>query len=106
MTDKPRAYYLDVIRIFACLMVILMHSPSPKTIAAPSSVFLSGISFFTQPCIGLFFMVSGALLLPAMSGTKEFLGKRLGRTVAPTAFWSVIYIAMNQAVNGGGIVIL
>jgi len=102
MTNKPRTYYLDVIRIFACLMVILMHSPSPKTVAEPNGTFLSCISFFTQPCIGLFFMVSGALLLPTALTAKKFLGKRLGRVIAPTVFWSVAYIALYQTVNGGG----
>lgn len=102
MNESKRKYYLDILRIFACLLVILMHSPSPNTVAQPSSFFLSGISYFTQPCIGLFFMVSGALLLPATATATEFLKRRLGRVLLPTVFWSAMYITLHQEVNRGG----
>lgn len=53
---------LDLIRIFACLMVVATHSPLPS--AEAHSVLLAGLSLVTTPCNALFFMVSGALLLP------------------------------------------
>lgn len=59
---KQRDLSLDLIRIMACVMVVLMHSPIPM--ANANGVLLSSLSYFTTPCIGLFFMVSGALLLP------------------------------------------
>lgn len=59
---KQRDLSLDLIRIMACVMVVLMHSPIPTENA--NGVLLSSLSYFTTPCIGLFFMVSGALLLP------------------------------------------
>lgn len=102
MKGRKREYYLDVLRIFACLSVILMHSPSVKYVGEPNSFFLSGISYFTTPCIGLFFMVSGALLLPATATATEFLKRRLGRVLLPTVFWSAMYITLYQAVNRGG----
>lgn len=102
MSHTKRKYYLDILRIFACLLVIMMHSPSPYTVGQPSSFFCSGISYFTAPCIGLFFMVSGALLLPSNLSTGQFIKKRLGRVLCPTIFWSITYIAMYQCVNGGG----
>ncbi len=87
---KERIVYLDVIRIIACLMVILMHSPMPG-LGAPGPV-LTGISFVTAPCIGLFFMVSGALLLPVKVPMKEFYNRRLSRVVWPIVIWSLFYI--------------
>ena len=57
---KNRVYELDILRVLACLMVICMHAPYPKEGA--NGLFLSTLSYFTAPCIGLFFMVSGALL--------------------------------------------
>lgn len=102
MVQKQREYYLDIIRVLACLMVILMHSPTTRTVAEPNGLFLCALSYITQPCIGLFFMVSGALLLPTVLSAKEFLSKRLGRVVLPTVFWSIAYIALYQSVNGGG----
>lgn len=61
---KKRNYPLDLIRVIACLMVVLMHSPMPSENA--NGIFLSLLSYMTAPCIGLFLMVSGALLLPAV----------------------------------------
>lgn len=89
---KEREVFLDVIRIIACLMVILMHSPMPG-LGTPGPV-LTGISFVTAPCIGLFFMVSGALLLPVKVPMKEFYIRRLSRVVWPTVIWSLFYILL------------
>jgi surface polysaccharide O-acyltransferase-like enzyme len=71
-------------------MVILMHSPMPG-VGTPGSV-STGISFVTAPCIGLFFMVSGALLLPIKVPMKEFYSRRLSKVVWPTVIWSLLYI--------------
>lgn len=59
---KQRDFSLDMLRIVACVMVVLMHSPIPSDSA--NGMILSSLSYFTAPCIGLFFMVSGALILP------------------------------------------
>lgn len=58
---KERDYQLDLLRTIACLMVVFMHSPNPRS--GLESMECVGISLFTAPCIGLFFMVRGALLL-------------------------------------------
>ncbi len=94
---KGRIAYLDVIRIVACVMVITMHSPMPDC-GAPSFVF-TGISFVMAPCIGLFFMVSGALLLPTSLSMEEFYKKRLSKVVFPTLIWTITYLLV-KIVNG------
>lgn len=94
---KERIVYLDVIRIVACVMVILMHSPMPDC-GAPGFV-LTGISFVTAPSIGLFFMVSGALLLPTSLSMKEFYKRRLSKIVFPTLIWTFIYLLV-KIING------
>lgn len=90
--DK-RLDYLDSVRVLACFMVILMHSPMPDNNAP--GMFLSTISYLTAPCIGLFFMVSGALLLPVRTGMFTFLKKRFTKIIFPTLFWTAIYLAAN-----------
>lgn len=67
-----------------------MHSPIPDK-NTPSFV-LTGVSFVCAPCIGLFFMVSGALLLPVASTMKAFYKKRLPKIIIPTLVWTIIYI--------------
>lgn len=95
--NKERIAYLDVIRIVACAMVVLMHSPMPDC-GAPGFV-LTGISFVTAPCIGLFFMVSGALLLPTALSMKEFYKRRLSKIVLSSLIWTFIYLLV-KIING------
>lgn len=84
-----RVLYLDIIRILACVMIIAIHAPIPNT--GLSSYVLSIDSLLTAPGIGLFIMVSGALLLPVNMPTEQFLKKRLGKIVFPTVFWTAFY---------------
>lgn len=83
---------LDILRVIACLMVVFMHSPMPG-MNTPGAV-LSGLSYITSPCIGLFFMISGSLLLgkandkdAASFDLKNFFKKRFTKVVIPFAFW-------------------
>ena len=85
---KNRVFYLDIIRILACIMIIAMHAPIPNT--GLDSYVLSSISMLTAPGIGLFVMVSGALLLPIRIPTKQFLHRRLRKIVGPILFWTLV----------------
>lgn len=89
---KQRIIYLDVIRILACVMIIMMHAPIPNT--GISSVILSTNGLLTAPGVGLFIMVSGALLLPVIMPTKDFLRKRLTKILCPTLFWTLVYMTI------------
>lgn len=89
---RERIVYLDIIRVLACCMVVLMHSPHPD--AGISGLILSPLSFLTAAGIGLFFMVSGSLLLPVKIGTGDFLKKRIGKIIGPLLFWTLFYIVI------------
>ncbi len=69
-----------------------MHSPMLGL--DTSGVVLCGISYLTAPGIGLFFMVSGALLLRGHSEklfeTKAFLQRRFSKILIPVVFWSLV----------------
>lgn len=75
--NKERLYHADVVRIVACLMVVLMHSPMPGDKLIP--VFTSGLTYLTMPCIGLFFTLSGYLLLPVKVSPSESFKWSMGR---------------------------
>ena len=90
---KSRIFYLDIIRILACVMIVAMHAPIPNT--GLSSFILSADSLLTAPGIGLFVMVSGALLLPINMTTSMFLKKRIGKIVFPTLFWTLFYLLVS-----------
>lgn len=101
---KQRDTALDMVRIVACLMVVLMHSPLPT--ANANGPFLVALSYFTAPCIGLFFMVSGALLLPVKTDYFTFLRCRFGKVAIPTVVWSLIYITLRLYYSESGINVL
>jgi len=89
---KKRDLSLDIIRIVACALVVLMHSPIPSSDAP--GVFLTGLSYVTAPCIGLFFMVSGALLLDVNEDYFSFLRRRFAKIVSPLVFWTAVYLGL------------
>lgn len=70
-----------------------MHSPLPSH--EGNGLLLSSLSYMTAPGIGLFFMLSGALLLPVKTDTKSFFKKRFAKIATPTAVWTLFYMACN-----------
>lgn len=96
--SNQRDIKLDIIRIVACLMVITMHAPIPNENAI--GIFNVALSYYTAPCIGLFFMVSGALLLPIKGNGIDFLKRRFTKIAGPTVFWSIFYIACKYFFEG------
>ena len=91
MSRIARNHRLDLLRVIALMMIILMHSPMPKGAQAPSYI-ITGISFFTSPGIGLFFMISGALLLGNSLSTRDFLRRRFSKILFPTVLWTFFYL--------------
>ena len=89
MSDMERNHRLDLMRVIALVMIVLMHSPMPK---CAQGFVLSGISYLTTPGIGLFFMISGALLLGSNLSAKAFLKRRFSKILFPTLFWTVFYL--------------
>ena len=80
----------DFLRVLACLMVVVMHA-QPST-SQESSLWLSISSYATSPCIGLFFMISGALRLtrPITDYGAYFKGI-FRRIVVPVLCWNVVF---------------
>lgn len=96
--QMTREVHYDVLRILACLMIVAMHAPLPGSEA--DGVFLSALSFLTALGIGLFFMVSGALLLPVKTGGGTFFKRRFLKVVIPTLVWTLFYIVCNAWLKG------
>lgn len=83
----------DILRIIACILIVTMHSPIPNENA--NGLFLSSLSYISASGIGLFFMISGALLLPMKLDIRDFLRKRFTNVVIPAVIWSLFYICAN-----------
>lgn len=84
-----RYYYLDIIRCLACLLVVVMHSMRGGDNA--NAVVYVALDTLAKPCNALFFMASGALLLPVKTNGREFLKRRLGKIILPCLIWTLVY---------------
>lgn len=79
-------------------MIVIMHSPMPTV--GENGILLSSLSYLTAPGIGLFFMLSGALLLPIKTDTRSFLKKRFLKIAVPLLFWTFLYLLFFAAFRG------
>lgn len=95
-TMQKRDNSFDLIRVVACFMVVLNHSPIPTDGA--HGPFLTALSYFRAPCIGLFMMLSGALLLPVKTDYVTFVRRRVGKILIPTLLWTAVYLAIKSLV--------
>lgn len=101
MTDK-RIEYLDYLRVLSCLMVILVHAceffyvgADAPAIANDTDRWVVGIiDSALRPCVPLFVMISGYLLLPVTMPAATFIKKRMTRVVVPFIIWSVLYATL------------
>lgn len=94
---KNRIIWMDAVRVVAVLLVLVIHSPLP---IGEHNMFLSVYNYMSAPSIGLFFMISGALLLPLNdSSTKVFYKKRLSKIGFPLIAWSLFYIVVHAGTD-------
>lgn len=91
---KQEIPYIHLMRVIACILVVTLHC-LPNTsyvIEGMDGVFRQIIIYLTHPCVPLFMMITGVLLLPFKdSNVKSFYRKRLSRIIFPLAIWGVIY---------------
>lgn len=92
---KKRIVYIDVIRLFAMLLVILAHSCA-AVLGHPSNSLnwrvSNAVVSITSIAVPLFFAISGTVILNSSKTTNlQYLFKhRLVRIVMPFVVWSVI----------------
>ena len=100
--DNKRNVSFDILRIIACIMVIMIHAPRPNS--GLSALTCTSISLFCAPCMGLFFLISGALLLPVKESYFTFLRRRLNKILFPTIFFILFYICILPPPEGYSVV--
>lgn len=91
---QRRIPYLDILRVIACLLVILIHTPIRQYAAYYNTPSFSGAVYTVLVAVNcnLFFMITGALLLPVTTGGKRFVKRRLRVVVFPLMVWTVVYL--------------
>lgn len=107
---KENIGWIDTLRVLACFMVVLSHCCDPFIACFDNdrTAFLTGefIGSLVRPCVPLFAMMTGVLLLPVREPMAGFYRKRLGRLAVPFVFWSVmlpvLYFLYFRYVSGTG----
>ena len=97
---KQHVVWLDVVRFVALFTVVCCHSSDPfNYVFGETADSLSDIQFWgaaygslVRPCVPLFVMITGALLLPVkVDNLGAFYKKRIGRVFWPFLIWSIVY---------------
>lgn len=99
LTTKPQIVWLNVVRLLAMFMVVCCHSTDPfnfypgETPANIAEFKYWGAAYgsMLRPCVPLFVMITGALLLPVQQEASVFYRKRISRVLWPFIIWSVLY---------------
>lgn len=96
--QNQHVVWLDVVRLIAMFTVVCCHCTDPFNFypgVAPNidQIKLWGAIYgsLLRPCVPLFVMITGALLLPVRGETSVFYKKRIPRVFFPFLIWSVIY---------------
>lgn len=97
MIDKRDSTALDLARVCACFMVVILHVAATNFHAFDDRWWASNFyDSACRACVPLFLMISGALLLDRREALPMFLKKRFLRVVPPLLFWSLFYMAWND----------
>jgi surface polysaccharide O-acyltransferase-like enzyme len=107
--NRPYLAYADVMRSLAAMLVVWAHmactylySPTPPAVTTDIWYAANWMLAISRPCVPLFVMLSGLLLLrPAarpMSG-PEFFRKRIVRVLVPLLIWSVCFVIWRLEFN-------
>jgi len=91
---RRRVPYLDILRVLACLLVILIHTPIRQYDIYYNTPSLAGAVYTVLVAVNcnLFFMITGALLLPVQGAGRWFVKRRLRVVLPPLVVWTVVYL--------------
>jgi surface polysaccharide O-acyltransferase-like enzyme len=91
--------WIHLLRVLACLMVISVHCQTAAgnfTVDELTRHFDMLVTAATKPCVPLFFMITGYLILPYRNGddVKTFYKKRIPRVLFPLLVWGAVYAVL------------
>lgn len=101
---REKNYNLELLRIIACFFVVCIHVSNYycrgyAEISKSSYLFAVLIDGICRIAVPLFFMISGALLLPEAPDLKKNI-RRIRRMLVVLVVWSIVYYFWNQWYRG------
>lgn len=102
---KPFIPWMGWLRVIAMLLVCVCHAGDPlSAFGTPSEkVWIEIYGSFVRPCVPLFVMLTGALLLPTREDFGGIFRRRVMRVVWPFLVWNAVYAALPWALHALGI---
>lgn len=98
LKQNDHIVWLDVVRFIAMFTVVCCHCADPFNFYPGTAPNIDEIKFWgaaygslLRPCVPLFVMITGALLLPMRGDASVFYKKRIPRVFFPFLIWSVVY---------------
>jgi surface polysaccharide O-acyltransferase-like enzyme len=108
--ESERLAFPDAIRACAIVLVVVLHGAAPLVVRYPhvepgrwwTANLLDSLA---RPCVPLFVMVSGMLLLDPKKdpSLRAFFARRFTRVLVPFLAWALIYLAWRVAFHGEAI---
>ena len=96
--EKKRYFGIDLIRVFACYLVMQTHAgelyyigPTGALLKDEKNKWPGVLNSLARICVPLFVMISGYLLLPMKTDYTTFLKKRFTRISFPFLFFCIAY---------------
>lgn len=104
MGETRRLHYIDVLRVIACVMVVIIHVSSDyiymgESTAGSSYVVGLVVNTMSRSCIGLFLMISGALVLKKSMPLSKIVKHSL-RYIYLYLLWSLFYAVVSIVHTG------
>lgn len=104
---KPFVPWMGWLRVIAMLLVCICHAGDPlSAFGTPEEkVWIEIYGSFVRPCVPLFVMLTGALLLPTREGFGGMFRRRVTRVVLPFLVWNAVYAALPWALHASGVAV-
>ena len=98
MTNQ-RVVFLDYLRFFACLMVLVVHCCEPFYLGGPGTyiasigdaLWMGAIDSACRAAVPLFVLASSYLLFPVQGDVSRFFRRRVERVLIPLVVWMLLY---------------
>ncbi len=101
LMDENRVGSFDLLRMLASFLVVMLHV-SAQGFYAVQPYWLTGVVYNAIGRIGvpIFFMMSGAFLLPKAETLKATAARTLKKIIIPYVVWGFIYMVYNAVTLG------
>ncbi|MGL4852291.1 MAG: acyltransferase [Phocaeicola sp.] len=94
LKSKNEIGWLDWLRVCACFLVVLAHVCDHFVANFDNNIaeFMAGVAWgsFYRPCVPLFTLMTGYLLLPTLLDMGTFYSKKMKRIFIPFIFWAIV----------------